>query len=51
MAYSKYLQKTWTPLIRIGSTSLADVIADYYFYKSIDDDNEVEKFGSYLFLF
>jgi hypothetical protein len=47
------LRKKWIPLIKIAYPSVADVIADWFFYDSVskDPDPEVQEYKIYLFVF
>ena len=54
MAILRDFRKTWTPLVRIAASSIADVVADWFYYDSIvksENPELIEKYELYLFIF
>mmetsp|Transcript_21949 Transcript_21949/g.52241 ORF Transcript_21949/g.52241 Transcript_21949/m.52241 type:complete len:178 (+) Transcript_21949:190-723(+) len=47
------LRRTWVPLIRIALASIADLVADWYFYDEVNksEDLATKKYDLYLFIF
>lgn len=53
MAILVEFRKKWVPLVRLAAASIADVIADWYYYDAINksENEDLEKYELYLFVF